>query len=172
LAKVLASTAISVSGIIVETVATIAGEAFTPIPGVDGVTGFTAGVAAYNSTLNPIENTLSVVSLGLVAIADAVESNHTVSQITDPISGQEAREYTLGADTSFSLGSVAVGNTPLTPDAFTDTFANLVTLYYDVTRLIGDEPAWGLRQLRVVRPENDPGYLEIIKPDEEEHHVR
>jgi len=160
----LEATAISVVGIGIEVFAAAGGEIVTPVPGVDGATGLAAGVAAYNAILNPIENRYSATSLALTTLADAVAGNHSMNQITDPISGQPATEIVLGADTTFSLGSIALGNTPLTPDALTDTAANIITLYYDVTRLRGEEPSWGLRQLRIVQPTNSSGYMEIVSP--------
>jgi RHS repeat-associated protein len=164
----LTATAISVAGIVVEAVAAIGGEAFTPLPAVDGVTGLAAGVALYNGILNPVENTLSAISFGLVATVDALDNNHKLGRMYDPISGQEATKFVLGADTTFSLASIAVGNTPITPDALTDTIANVITLSYDIARLKGEEPAWGLRQIRMVKPDYSPGYIEILNPRQED----
>ena len=75
----------------------------------------------------------------------------------------------MGADTTFSLGSVIVGNTPLTPDAVSDTIANIATVYYDVKRLGNEEPIWGLRRLGFVQPDNANGYIEIKSYREENH---
>jgi RHS repeat-associated protein len=144
----LTATAISIVGVAVEVAAA-------------------AGVAYYNTVLNPVENSFSALSLGLVAAADAIDQNHTLTQIQDPISGQSATELTLGADTSFALGSVALGNSSFTPDAFTDTLVNLATLYYDIVRLKDEEPVWGLFQVKMVQPEYSPGYIEFTSPDEE-----
>lgn len=157
----------SIVGVAIEVAATAGVEMLTPVPGADGAAGFAAGVAVYNTVLNPIENGLSAMSLGLVAAADTIDQNHTLNQTQDPISGQSATEFTLGADTSFALGSVAVGNSVFTPDAFSDTLANLATLYYDIVRLKDEEPVWGLLQIKMVQPEYSPGYIEFIKPEEE-----
>ena len=162
----LTATALSGAGIVVEVVAAVGGEMLTPFPGADGATGLAAGVVAYNKILNPIENELGVISLGLVAAADYLDNNHQLDRIQDPISGQEVTEFVLGADTTFSLASVAVGNTPITPDAFTDTLANLATLHYDVSRLGDNEPIWGLVQIKIVKPENNPGYIEFIRENQ------
>ena len=163
------ATAVSIAGIGIEVFAAAGGELLTPIPGVDGGTGLIAGIGFYNLVLNPIENQLSLASLALVSISDAVAGNDQVNRITDPKSGQQATEFILGADTTFSLGSVLVGNTPLTPDAVTDTAANIATAYYDIKRLKDKEPIWGLRRLGFVQPDNATGYLELRSNHEENH---
>jgi RHS repeat-associated protein len=163
------ATAVSVAGIAVEAFAAAGGELFSPIPGVDGAAGLVAGIGFYNTVLNPIENGLSLASLALVSASDIIAGNDQVSRITDYKSGQRATELKLGADTTFSLGSVLVGNTPLTPDAVSDTIANIATVYYDVKRLNNEEPIWGLQRLDFVQPDNSRGYIEIKRYHEENH---
>ncbi len=141
----------------------------TPIPGIDSGTGLIAGIGFYNLVLNPIENSLSLASLALVSLSDAVAGNDQINRITDPRSGQQATEFTLGADTTFSLVSTIVGNTPLTPDAVSDTLANIATVYYDVNRLNDDEPIWGLRRFQFVQPDDAPGYIKLNRYHEENH---
>jgi hypothetical protein len=138
----LTATAISVVGIGIELFAAAGGEIASPIPGVDGAAGF-------------------------VALADTVDGNNQINEIIDPISRQQATEVVLGADTTFSLSSVLIGNTPLTPDAISDTAANLATVYYDITRLVGEEPVWGLRRLHYIQPETALGYFQLRVYDEE-----
>ena len=160
--------AISMAGIVVEGVAAMGGEMLTPVPGVDGAAGFAAGIAAYNGVLNPIENGVSTVSLVLVAVADAVDKNHKLGRVQDPITGQEATRFELGADTTYSLASNLIGgNAFTTPDAVTDSLANITTIYYDLTRLKGNEPKWGLLQLQIVKPDYSPGYFQVIKIEED-----
>ena len=163
------ATAVSVAGIAVEAFAAAGGELLSPIPGVDGAAGLVAGIGFYNTVLNPIENGLSLASLALVSASDIIAGNDQVSRITDYKSGQQATELKLGADTTFSLGSVLVGNTPLTPDAVSDTIANIATVYYDVKRLNNEEPIWGLQRLDFVQPDNSRGYIEIKRYHEENH---
>ena len=163
------ATAVSIVGAGVEAFAAAGGELLSPIPGVDGAAGFIAGVGFYNTVLNPIENSLSLASLGLVSLSDAVSGNDQVSRITDPKSGEQATEFSLGADTTFSIGSILVGNTPLTPDAVSDTVANIATVYYDVKRLNHEEPAWGLWRLEFVQPDNSSGYIKLNRDHEEKH---
>ena len=163
------ATAVSIVGVGIEAFAAAGGEILTPIPGIDSGTGLIAGIGFYNLVLNPIENSLSLASLALVSLSDAVAGNDQINRITDPRSGQQATEFTLGADTTFSLVSTIVGNTPLTPDAVSDTLANIATVYYDVNRLNDDEPIWGLRRFQFVQPDDAPGYIKLNRYHEENH---
>ena len=139
--------AASVCGTTIEVAAALGGESVTPIPAVDGAVGFNAAVAFYNKTFNQVENTASVASFTLVATSEFLTDQHDIVEGQDPLTGAVSDEVVLGPDTSFSLASLMIGNTPLTPEAATDSLANISVLYYDAKRLLGQEPEWGLYRL-------------------------
>jgi hypothetical protein len=85
----------------------------------------------------------------MVASADAVTQQTHFATATSPYTGAPSTELILGHDTTFGLASIAVGNTGASPEAVTDTLANIATVYYDVTRLAGKEPIWGLFQYHI-----------------------
>ena len=140
---------VSVTGATLEGMGLVLGESFTPLPGIDGAVGATGAIMFYNMYLNPIENYLSGLSFLSVAIADGITGQTHFATGTHPLTGAPSTELILGHDTTFSLASIAVGNTGLTPEAGTDTLANIATVYYDVTRLAGKEPVWGLFQYHI-----------------------
>jgi RHS repeat-associated protein len=137
------------AGVLLEGVAALGGEAITPVPAVDGAVGFSAAVAFYNQTFNQVENIASATSFSLVATAEYLTDQHDITEGVDPLSGAVSDELVFGPDTSFSAASLLIGNTPLTPDAITDSIANLAVLRYDAKRLMGQEPEWGLYRFSV-----------------------
>ena len=140
---------LSTAGTILEGVAAAGLEISTPIPGVDGALGLAGAIGVYNELLNPIENGLSLASASMVATADFISGQTHFESIDLGLQGGQSTELVFGADTTFSLASIAVGNTSLTPEAATDTLANLATVYYGVARLAEDEPIWGLYEFRI-----------------------
>jgi RHS repeat-associated protein len=140
---------VSTTGTILEGVGFALGESFTPLPGVDGAVGAAGAAMFYNLYLNPIENSASAWSFGLVAAADIVTQQTHFQTTQSPLSGASSTELVLGPDTTFSLASIGVGNTVITPEAGTDTLANIATAYYDVVRLAGKNPKWGLFQYHI-----------------------
>ncbi|MBE7435990.1 MAG: RHS repeat-associated core domain-containing protein [Anaerolineales bacterium] len=140
---------ISFAGTILEGAGLIFGESLTPLPGIDGAIGARGAMKFYNKFMNPVENTLGLWSLGMVATADVITNQTTIEIKKSPSSGKPSTELTLGPDTTFALTSIALGNTPLTPEAATDLTANIATVYYDIQRLQGKKPIWGLYQYHI-----------------------
>ncbi|MCB0078176.1 MAG: WXG100 family type VII secretion target [Anaerolineales bacterium] len=150
---------ISTTGSIIEVLFAALGIAF-PLPAGDELIGFSAGVALYNTVLNPIENNLGLASLSLVATADVLTGATNWEQV-ELFPGQLSTELVLGPDTTLCLLSIALGNTPATPEAMSDTAANAGVVYYDIQRLRNQEPFWGLAQLRIGRTANGSYYFRV-----------
>jgi hypothetical protein len=150
-AFVLDSWALGISslGTFVEGAGLALGEAFTPLPGADGAVGFVGAMAYYNLYMNPLENSLSGLSLLMTASGDIITGETHFQTAQNPSSGKSSTELVLGADTTFAMASVGFGNTPLTPEAGSDTLVNAATAYYDFKRLKGEKPAWGLFQYHI-----------------------
>lgn len=99
-------------------------------------------------------------SLSLVATADVLTGATNWEQV-ELFPGQLSTELVLGPDTTLCLLSIALGNTPATPEAMSDTAANAGVVYYDIQRLRNQEPFWGLAQLRIGRTANGSYYFRV-----------
>jgi RHS repeat-associated protein len=157
----------SASGVILELVGLGLGEAFSPFPG-DEVVGFVAAIGLYWGAFNRIENLISLQSFTLAAMNEIVCTRDTHIERVENIYpfGVSATELVLGPDTSTALTGLAIGNSRLgrlQAEAMIDTLVNLAIVYYDLQRMRGQEPFWGLRQFRIGRTETGRYYIRVTR---------
>jgi RHS repeat-associated protein len=89
---------------------------------------FGGAVVIYNSSLNLAENELSLGSFFITAAGDFLSEASSIK--ANPFT------VTIGQDTAVSLAGILTGNTPLTPEALSDSGVNLMVVGYDYGRLL------------------------------------
>ena len=160
--------ALDVTSLAISTTGTLVEMAFTalglvePSPGGGEAVGFVAGASVYNKVLNPIENWISLRSAILVTTSDILAGNTRFEKNT-PFAGVQATELIIGQDTLVAWGGIAFGNTPLTPEAFTDTAVNAAIVFYDVQRLTGQIPT--SLECRIGRTNHGTLYMRCTSPE-------
>jgi len=113
------------AGALVEILA-FTGGAAEPLPVEEA-----AALALYYETVNPIENTLSAVGTGSVAMGDWFGGYSYRDEATN--------EWVLGQDTSVSLFALWAGNQSVLPlEGIGDTVVNAPLVVYDLARITGN----------------------------------
>lgn len=163
----LMSTSVSTAGIGVELAGAFLGEAFTPFPGVDGAVGAGGRRLLYQTSLNPWEDRFSTTSLAINALNESLVTGDTRLRVGDTDYGGAGAQLTLGPDTSVSLVGLALGNNGydvVGKEAIVDTLVNGTIVYYDLMRLTGRKPIWGLHQWQLAYTLNGHFWIDHVEP--------